>query len=107
MAETWTMEVTWVVGLNGHTFQQLTLDTVLCYCSCPDEKESDCDSPIESNDCGDLSLTKEKTFDLQTVSPHSFGQGLPYAPEGWPNPCDVWGWKVLKRSLKCDYSKHC
>ncbi|KAH1256314.1 hypothetical protein GmHk_03G006496 [Glycine max] len=50
--------------------------------SCPDEKESDCDSPIESNDCGDLSLTKEKTFDLQTVSPHSFGQGLPYAPEG-------------------------
>ncbi|KAG5042119.1 hypothetical protein JHK87_006034 [Glycine soja] len=66
--------------------------------SCPDEKESDCDSPIESNAFGDLSLTKEKTFDLQTVSPHSFGQGLPYAPEGWPNPGDVLGWKVLKRT---------
>ncbi|XP_068479395.1 uncharacterized protein [Phaseolus vulgaris] len=63
--------------------------------SCQDEEEND--SPFESNPY------KDKTFDLQPVSPYSSGEGLPYAPEGWPNPGDVWGWKVLSRTNKAGY----
>ncbi|CAJ1949752.1 unnamed protein product [Sphenostylis stenocarpa] len=37
------------------------------------------------------------------VSPHSSGEGLPYAPQGWPNLGDVWGWKVLNRTNKAGY----
>ncbi|XP_022642116.1 uncharacterized protein LOC106773477 [Vigna radiata var. radiata] len=62
---------------------------------CQDEKENG--SPIASNSCED------KTFDLQPVSPFSSGEGLPYAPEGWPNPGDIWGWKVLSRTNKAGY----
>ncbi|TKY53621.1 hypothetical protein E2542_SST25158 [Spatholobus suberectus] len=70
--------------------------------SCQDEKESlENDAPIDSNACKDV--TKEKTFDLQPVSPFSSGEGLPYAPEGWPNPGDVWGWKVAKRTNQAGY----
>ncbi|TKY71169.1 hypothetical protein E2542_SST07464 [Spatholobus suberectus] len=70
--------------------------------SCQDEKESlEDETPIESNACKDV--TKEKTFDLQPVSPFSSGEGLPYAPEGWPNPGDVWGWKVGRRANKAGY----
>jgi len=67
----------------------------LCYCSCQDEKEND--SPIAGNSCED------KAFDLHPVSPNSSGEGLPYAPEGWPNPGDIWGWKVLSRTNKAGY----
>ncbi|GLJ13772.1 hypothetical protein SUGI_0219880 [Cryptomeria japonica] len=28
----------------------------------------------------------------------SRGEGLPYAPQGWPNPEDKWGWQVGKRT---------
>ncbi|KAG4983123.1 uncharacterized protein LOC114370895 [Glycine soja] len=67
-----------------------------------DERESlKNDTPIDSNACKDV--TKEKTFDLQPVSPFSSGVGLPYAPEGWPNPGDVWGWKVAKRMNNSGY----
>ncbi|XVF66665.1 hypothetical protein PTKIN_Ptkin10aG0055100 [Pterospermum kingtungense] len=31
------------------------------------------------------------------VPPCSSGEGLPYAPIDWPNPGDVWGWRVGKR----------
>lgn len=31
------------------------------------------------------------------VSPGDSGAGLPYAPEGWPEPGDIWGWKVGRR----------
>ncbi|BAT97702.1 hypothetical protein VIGAN_09122300 [Vigna angularis var. angularis] len=72
-----------------------SVDAVLCYCSYQDEKENG--SPIASNSCDD------KTFDLQPVSPNSSGEGLPYAPEGWPNPGDIWGWKVLSRTNKAGY----
>ena len=26
------------------------------------------------------------------------GEGWPYAPQGWPNPDDKWGWRVGKRA---------
>ncbi|QCE05575.1 hypothetical protein DEO72_LG9g579 [Vigna unguiculata] len=67
-----------------------------------DEKESlKNESAIGSNAYKDVA--KDKTSDLQPVPPHSSGQGLPYAPEGWPNAGDVWGWKVAARSSKVGY----
>ena len=81
--------------MSSRTVWLSAVDAVLCYCSCQDEEEND--SPFESNPY------KDKTFDLQPVSPYSSGEGLPYAPEGWPNPGDVWGWKVLSRTNKAGY----
>ncbi|RDX67466.1 Protein OBERON 1, partial [Mucuna pruriens] len=70
--------------------------------SCQDEEDlMENYAPIESNASKDV--TKEKTFDLQPVSPFSSGEGLPYAPEGWPNPGDLWGWKVGRRTNKAGY----
>ncbi|CAJ1967918.1 unnamed protein product [Sphenostylis stenocarpa] len=64
--------------------------------SCQDEKETlENESAIDSNVCKDVNL--------QPVSAHSSGEGLPYAPEGWPNPGDVWGWKVAARKSKGGY----
>ncbi|XXG67966.1 hypothetical protein AAC387_Pa06g1182 [Persea americana] len=34
---------------------------------------------------------------LKPVFPGDSGEGLPYAPENWPNPGDIWKWKVGKR----------
>ncbi|KAK7308049.1 hypothetical protein VNO77_41640 [Canavalia gladiata] len=66
------------------------------------EKESlDNDAPIEGNAPKDE--IKEKTSNLPPVSPFTSGDGLPYAPEGWPNPGDVWGWKVGRRMTKSGY----
>jgi len=31
------------------------------------------------------------------VAPEQFGEGLPYAPENFPNPGDIWRWKSGKR----------
>jgi len=31
------------------------------------------------------------------VAPEQSGEGLPYAPENFPNPGDIWGWKSGKR----------
>ncbi|KAK7355346.1 hypothetical protein VNO80_14601 [Phaseolus coccineus] len=70
--------------------------------SLQDEKESlKDDSAIGSNAYKDV--TKDKTFDLQSVSSYSSGEGLPYAPDGWPNAGDVWGWKVAGRRSKGGY----
>ncbi|XP_014512477.1 uncharacterized protein LOC106771090 [Vigna radiata var. radiata] len=56
------------------------------------------DSAIGNNAYKDV--TKDKTSDLQPVPSYSSGVGLPYAPEGWPNAGDVWGWKVKARCSK-------
>ncbi|ESW17417.1 hypothetical protein PHAVU_007G237900 [Phaseolus vulgaris] len=70
--------------------------------SLQDEKEPlKDDSAIGSNAYKDV--TKDKTFDLQSVSSYSSGEGLPYAPDGWPNAGDVWGWKVAGRRSKGGY----
>ncbi|MQM05374.1 hypothetical protein Taro_038183 [Colocasia esculenta] len=37
------------------------------------------------------------------VSAGSSGEGLPYAPEDWPSPGDVWGWKVGRRVSSSGY----
>lgn len=34
---------------------------------------------------------------LTPVNPMESGQGLPYAPENWPNPGDTWHWRVGPR----------
>ncbi|KAL2326576.1 hypothetical protein Fmac_025634 [Flemingia macrophylla] len=75
--------------------------TVSVLCSGQDGKESlENDSLIDGNA---FNVKKEKNFDLQPVPPFSSGEGLPYAPEGWPNPGDVWSWKVAKRTNKAGY----
>ncbi|KAM7262944.1 hypothetical protein ACFE04_000627 [Oxalis oulophora] len=37
-------------------------------------------------------------YDLKPVLPGDSGEGLPYAPENWPNPGDNWQWKTGKRA---------
>nr|GMD87095.1 protein OBERON 1-like isoform X1 [Ipomoea batatas] len=52
--------------------------------------------------------TPRKTKDglhFYPVSPGGSGEGLPYAPEDWPNPGDKWRWKVGKRVKGSGYSK--
>ncbi|BAT96190.1 hypothetical protein LR48_Vigan02g055700 [Vigna angularis] len=67
-----------------------------------DEKESlKNDSAIGNNAYKDV--TNYKTSDLQPVPSYSSGKGLPYAPEGWPNAGDVWGWRVAARTAKGGY----
>lgn len=34
---------------------------------------------------------------LRLVANEEFGEGLPYAPENWPEPGDVWGWRTGRR----------
>lgn len=34
---------------------------------------------------------------LHPVPPDESGEGLPYAPENWPQQGDIWGWKTGKR----------
>ncbi|WVY95985.1 hypothetical protein V8G54_028136 [Vigna mungo] len=46
------------------------------------------DSAIGNNPYKDV--TNDKTSALQRVPSKSSGEGLPYAPEGWPNAGDVW-----------------
>ncbi|XP_038897148.1 protein OBERON 2-like isoform X2 [Benincasa hispida] len=36
-------------------------------------------------------------LNLRPVSQDESGEGLPYAPENWPNPGDNWSWRVGKR----------
>lgn len=55
----------------------------------------DIDSPGGSK--LDASASQENGLRLFPVSIHTSSQGLPYAPEDWPNPGDTWGWKTGKR----------
>lgn len=36
-------------------------------------------------------------FNLRPAAADESGEGLPYAPENWPEPGDIWGWKTGKR----------
>ncbi|KAL7081102.1 hypothetical protein ACP275_14G018500 [Erythranthe tilingii] len=40
---------------------------------------------------------QENGLNLYPVSATDSGEGLPYAPENFPNPGDKWGWKVGRR----------
>ncbi|CAI0466174.1 unnamed protein product [Linum tenue] len=56
--------------------------------------------PMETDEMGKgntSSKTKGSCFRLRPVPCDEAGEGLPYAPENWPNPGDMWGWKVGKR----------
>lgn len=46
---------------------------------------------------------KENGLHLYPVSPNDSGEGLPYAPEDWPNPGDKWRWKAGKRIAASGY----
>ncbi|XP_071737037.1 uncharacterized protein [Rutidosis leptorrhynchoides] len=52
------------------------------------------DPPHETSDG---STTESEKSEIYTVSCHDSGDGLPYAPEDFPNSGDIWGWKVGKR----------
>ncbi|XVF28835.1 hypothetical protein REPUB_Repub15cG0066200 [Reevesia pubescens] len=52
------------------------------------------DIPNGSNDYPPV--IKENNFPAP-VPPGAAGEGLPYAPIDWPNPGDIWSWRVGKR----------
>ncbi|WRX20870.1 hypothetical protein QQP08_013357 [Theobroma cacao] len=60
----------------------------------PKEESLGNDIPNGSNDCAPG--VKENNF-LVPVQPCTGGEGLPYAPIDWPNPGDIWSWRVGKR----------
>ncbi|KAJ6890635.1 protein OBERON 2 isoform X1 [Populus alba x Populus x berolinensis] len=51
------------------------------------DKESNRSTPRE----------RENILNLRPVAPDECGEGLPYAPEDWPNPGDTWTWRVGRR----------
>ncbi|KAF6152705.1 hypothetical protein GIB67_021365 [Kingdonia uniflora] len=40
---------------------------------------------------------------LRPVGPGESGDGLPYAPQDWPNPGDIWGWRVGNRKTSTGF----
>ncbi|GMN46708.1 hypothetical protein TIFTF001_015875 [Ficus carica] len=55
------------------------------------------DIEVHDENQGGTPVSRENGFMLMPVSPEETGEGLPYAPENWPNPGDTWGWRVGKR----------
>ncbi|XP_022942723.1 OBERON-like protein [Cucurbita moschata] len=51
---------------------------------------------LENINCITPKLNKSDLV-LRPVSEDEGGEGLPYAPENWPNPGDNWRWRVGKR----------
>ncbi|KMS94797.1 hypothetical protein BVRB_015220 isoform B [Beta vulgaris subsp. vulgaris] len=54
-----------------------------------------------SNGC--ITEIRENGLLLWPVLPQEGGEGLPYAPVNWPNPGDIWGWRVGKRVAASGY----
>ncbi|XP_047957206.1 uncharacterized protein LOC125202788 [Salvia hispanica] len=64
--------------------------------TCEPEKESmDIDSAGESKEIP--CEVVRNGLNLYPVFANDSGEGLPYAPQDWPNPGDNWRWKVGKR----------
>ncbi|KAL1060190.1 hypothetical protein V6Z11_1Z118400 [Gossypium hirsutum] len=63
--------------------------------SIPKEEPSRNDFP--NGDNGFPPVIKENDFPTPPVPPCTSGEGLPYAPRDWPNPGDVWSWRVGRR----------
>ncbi|CAI0559472.1 unnamed protein product [Linum tenue] len=62
--------------------------------------------PMETDEKGNgntPSKAKGSRFPLRPVPCDEAGEGLPYAPENWPKPGDMWGWKVGKRLTYSGY----
>lgn len=51
----------------------------------------------------DMNETQQNGFHLFPVSAHTSGEGLPYAPVDWPQPGDMWRWKVGNRVAASGY----
>ncbi|XP_027364735.1 protein OBERON 1-like [Abrus precatorius] len=56
----------------------------------PDDNNEGADG--DNNDRAHVEVRK-----LPPVAPEQFGEGLPYAPENWPKPGDIWGWRTGKK----------
>ncbi|GAB4851076.1 hypothetical protein Ancab_030374 [Ancistrocladus abbreviatus] len=54
-------------------------------------------------DDGNTSGIRENGLLLRPVLPQESGEGLPYAPENWPEPGDIWDWRVGKRTAASGY----
>ncbi|CAJ2630221.1 unnamed protein product [Trifolium pratense] len=52
---------------------------------------------MESDGNSDNGGGSKKFSNLTPVPPEESGVGLPYAPENFPNPGDIWRWKAGKR----------
>ncbi|KAL4310614.1 hypothetical protein GQ457_01G032460 [Hibiscus cannabinus] len=63
--------------------------------SVPKEEHLRDDTPNGINDASPT--IKENGFPAPPVLPCTSGEGLPYAPIDWPNPGDIWSWRVGKR----------
>ncbi|KAK4425665.1 hypothetical protein Salat_1760500 [Sesamum alatum] len=51
-------------------------------------------------------MSKDGSFLRPPVQPGESGEGLPYAPADWPNPGDVWTWKVGNKISPSGYYIH-
>lgn len=49
------------------------------------------------SECDNEGAAPNGALILRPVAPGETGDGLPYAPENWPNPGDVWSWGVGRR----------
>lgn len=56
---------------------------------------------ISTSEVNDTCITDG--FQLRPVALLESGEGLPYAPENWPNPGDIWTWKVGRRVKASGY----
>lgn len=56
---------------------------------------------ISTSEANDTCMTDG--FQLRPVALLESGEGLPYAPENWPNPGDIWTWKVGRRVKASGY----
>jgi hypothetical protein len=52
---------------------------------------------MESDGNSDNGGGNKNFSNLAPVAPEEAGEGLPYAPENFPNPGDIWRWKAGKR----------
>ncbi|CAN4092944.1 unnamed protein product [Withania somnifera] len=57
------------------------------------------DEEISPSEANNIFMTPREmdSFQLRPVALLESGEGLPYAPENWPNPGDIWTWKVGRR----------
>lgn len=67
----------------------------------PEKESMDIDSPEGSKESP--YGHEGNGFGLYPVSVNDSGEGLPYAPEDWPNPGDKWRWKVGRRIAVSGY----
>lgn len=52
---------------------------------------------IDKDSNGSMPGTRQSGLHLRPVAPEESGEGLPYAPVNWPNPGDIWTWRVGRR----------